>query len=66
MAPAVAIVGRHLQSFQDFPPRQQPGSFTIGQAMGTASVRRGRRLTPAAALCRLALLGGTAVAPGRR
>ena len=33
MAPAVAIVGRYLQSFQDFPPRQRPGSFTIGRAM---------------------------------
>ena len=33
MAPAVAIVGRYLQTFQDFPPRQRPGSFTINQAM---------------------------------
>jgi hypothetical protein len=33
MAPAVTIVGRHLQSFKDFPPRQRPGTFSIDQAM---------------------------------
>jgi len=33
MAPAIAIVARHLQSFQEFPPRQAPGTFTIGRAM---------------------------------
>jgi arylsulfatase A-like enzyme len=31
--PAQAIVAQHLQSFQQFPPRQSPGSFTIQQAM---------------------------------
>ena len=33
MAPAQAIVGRELQTFKDFPPRQKPGSFSIGDAM---------------------------------
>jgi arylsulfatase A-like enzyme len=33
LAPAVAIVARHLQSFRDFPPRQRPGTFSIDQAM---------------------------------
>ena len=32
-APAIAIVGQHLASFQQFPPRQPPGSFSVGQAM---------------------------------
>jgi arylsulfatase len=32
-APAQAIVARHLQSFQDFPPRQKPGSFSVEQAL---------------------------------
>ncbi len=31
--PAQAIVGQHLQSFQEFPPRQPPGSFSVGEAM---------------------------------
>ena len=30
LAPAQAIVGRYLQSFRDFPPRQAPGSFSVG------------------------------------
>ena len=32
-APAIAIVGRHLATFQQFPPRQAPGSFSVGDAM---------------------------------
>jgi hypothetical protein len=28
-----AIVGQLLQAFQEFPPRQKPGSFSIDQAM---------------------------------
>ena len=33
LVPAQAIVGEYLQSFQEFPPRQRPGSFTVDQAM---------------------------------
>lgn len=33
LAPAQAFVGRYLQSFVDFPPRQAPGSFSLGAAM---------------------------------
>jgi arylsulfatase len=33
MVPAQAIVGRHLSTFQEFPLRQKPGSFSIDQAM---------------------------------
>ena len=33
MAPAQAIVAKELQTFKDFPPRQKPGSFSIGDAM---------------------------------
>jgi arylsulfatase A-like enzyme len=32
-APAIAIVGQHLATFQQFPPRQAPGTFSVGQAM---------------------------------
>ena len=33
LAPAVSIVGRHLATFQQFPPRQAPGTFSVGEAM---------------------------------
>jgi len=33
LAPAAAIVGQHVASFQEFPPRQAPGSFSVEQAM---------------------------------
>ena len=36
LAPAQAIVGRELQTFKDFPPRQKPGSFSVGDAMDAA------------------------------
>jgi arylsulfatase len=32
-APAGAYVGRWLQSFKDFPPRQKPGSFNLENVM---------------------------------
>ncbi len=33
LLPAQTIVGRYLTSFQAFPPRQRPGSFSVDQAM---------------------------------
>ena len=33
VVPAQAIVGQHLASFVQFPPRQRPGSFSVEQAM---------------------------------
>jgi arylsulfatase len=33
IAPAVAYVGQWLQSFKEFPPRQQPGSFNLDRVM---------------------------------
>jgi len=33
LAPAQMFVGRYLQSFKDFPPRQKPGSFNLSNAM---------------------------------
>jgi hypothetical protein len=30
MVPAQAIVAQHVQSFQEFPPRQEPGSVSVG------------------------------------
>ena len=33
LVPAQAVVGQHLVSFQQFPPRQKPGSFSVEQAM---------------------------------
>jgi len=37
LAPAQAYIGKYLQSFQDFPPRQKPGSFSLGDAMDKIS-----------------------------
>ena len=31
--PAQTIVGQFLTTFQEFPPRQRPGSFSVDQAM---------------------------------
>jgi arylsulfatase len=28
-----AIVAQHIRSFQEFPPRQKPGSFSVNEAM---------------------------------
>jgi arylsulfatase A-like enzyme len=33
VVPAQGIVGQHLMSFKEFPPRQRPGSFSVEQAM---------------------------------
>ncbi len=33
LVPAQAIVGQHLMSFQQFPPRQSPARFSVEQAM---------------------------------
>ena len=33
IAPAGAFVAEWLQSFQEFPPRQKPGSFNLDRVM---------------------------------
>ena len=33
LVPAQSLVAQHLVSFQQFPPRQKPGSFSVEQAM---------------------------------
>ena len=33
VVPAQSIVGQHLASFVQFPPRQRPGSFSVEQAL---------------------------------
>jgi len=38
-APARRFGGRFLATFRDFPPRQAPGSFSLGDAM--ARLRQG-------------------------
>ena len=39
--PAQAIVAQHIQSFQEFPPRQKPGSFSVDQAMQMLTNQKG-------------------------
>ena len=33
LLPVQTIVGQHLASFREFPPRQRPGSFSVEQVM---------------------------------
>lgn len=37
LAPAQALVGKWLQSFKEFPPRQKPGSSNLSDAMDKLS-----------------------------
>jgi arylsulfatase len=42
IAPAGAYVGRWLQSFREFPPRQKPGSFNLERVMEAVSRPQGQ------------------------
>jgi arylsulfatase len=33
LVPAQAAVGKMVESFKEYPPRQKPASFTVGQAL---------------------------------
>jgi arylsulfatase len=33
MVPAQAVVAKFLGSFKEYPPRQKPGSFSVGDAL---------------------------------
>ena len=35
LVPAQGIVARFLKTFEEFPPRQKPGSFSVGDALST-------------------------------
>jgi arylsulfatase len=41
IAPAAGYVGRWLQSFKDFPPRQKPGSFNLDRVMEQVTKKAG-------------------------
>jgi hypothetical protein len=36
LVPAQALVGQFLQTFEEFPPRQKPASFSIDDALDKA------------------------------
>jgi arylsulfatase len=42
MGPAQAYVGKYLQSFKDFPPRQKPGSFNLSEVMDKLTASGGQ------------------------
>jgi arylsulfatase len=42
-APAAAYVGEWLQSFREFPPRQEPGSFNLDKAMEAVTSNPGHQ-----------------------
>jgi arylsulfatase A-like enzyme len=41
LVPAQAIVGQFLATFQEFPPRQKPGSFSVDQALQKMMTQKG-------------------------
>jgi len=41
LVPAQAFVGKWLQTFREFPPRQKPGSFSLDQVMDQLSAPQG-------------------------
>ena len=41
LVPAQGIVGQQLATFQEFPSRQKPGSFSIEQAMEKLMTQKG-------------------------
>ncbi|WP_170565401.1 arylsulfatase [Ruegeria atlantica] len=43
IAPAAAYVGQWLQSFEEFPPRQKPGSFNLDNVMEELTTRAGNQ-----------------------
>ena len=43
LAPAAEIAGTFLDTFEEFPPRQKPGSFTIGDAKDLIFSRMGSK-----------------------
>jgi len=43
VAPAAAYVGKWLQSFKEFPPRQKPGSFNLDRVMEELTSRAGNQ-----------------------
>jgi arylsulfatase len=55
LVPAQALVGQFLKTFEEFPPRQRPASFSIDQALEKARQQGEAMLTAAA--------GGAATAP---
>jgi arylsulfatase A-like enzyme len=48
LVPAQAIVGQFLKTFQEFPPRQKPASFSIDQALEKAREREKTMVAAAA------------------
>jgi arylsulfatase len=43
IAPAAGYVGRWLQSFREFPPRQKPGSFNLDRVMEAITSNAGKQ-----------------------
>jgi arylsulfatase len=40
LVPAQVLVGQFLKTFEEFPPRQKPASFSIGDALEKARARQ--------------------------
>jgi arylsulfatase len=46
LVPAQALVGEFLKTFEEFPPRQKPASFSIDQALEKARERQRKMVVP--------------------
>jgi len=42
LVPAQALVGQFLKTFEAFPPRQRPSSFSVGEALEKAREQQGK------------------------
>lgn len=40
-APAQALVANEIATFKEFPPRQKPGSFSVGDALNKLTSNNG-------------------------
>jgi arylsulfatase len=58
LVPTQALVGQFLKTFEEFPPRQRPSSFSIGEALEKARGAQDAMMAAAA--------GGSAAASDRR
>jgi arylsulfatase len=48
LVPTQALVGQFLKTFEEFPPRQRPGSFSIGEALEKARQQQEKVMTAGA------------------
>jgi arylsulfatase A-like enzyme len=66
LVPAQAIVGEYLQTFQAFPPRQRPASFSIDQAIEKAREKQAALAHPGTVATAIPTTDGGPAQPAAR